>query len=185
MLTERPVRLVGDKVKDLPFVRARLTYEGDGVVQLVRGPLPSLFPVRLTPGDVVFEGQCDFLDLRLCRGTQTYSSPVRRRPHQGVSPQVLFPACLQSLADFGGASEQRSEADLLHIGGQVYVTAAQQGDLFIFGQESTHFKYGEAVDDIPTGKFVLGSITPWYITRSHHCGNDDAGFSDPRVELSE
>ena len=98
---------------------------------------------------------------------------------------MLFPAFFQSLADFGGASEQRSEADLLHVGGQVYVTAAQQGDLFIFGQESTHFKYGEAVDDVPTGKFVLGSIAPWYITRSHHRGNDDAGFSDPRVELSE
>ena len=55
----------------------------------------------------------------------------------------------------------------------------------MLGQKSAHLNYGEAVDDVPTGKFVLDSVTPWYITRLHHRGNDDAGLSDPHVELSE
>ena len=44
---------------------------------------------------------------------------------------------------------------------------------------------GETVDDVPSRQFFLGSVTPWYIARFHHRGNDNAGLSNPYIELSE
>ena len=55
----------------------------------------------------------------------------------------------------------------------------------MLGQRNVNLKNGEAVDNVTSGQFVLGPISPLSVTRPHYRGYDDAGSSDPLVELSE